>query len=148
KIARDQVRQDRLMLNNFRRGVRSMGMLSNSSIVGVPRIIDVSELPPYIVMEFVNGKTLDRAVFENLLSSLADRIKAVRLAAEILLQCHRHENTILHRDLRPSNIMIDGDLWGSGALESVVVLDFDLSWHVGANDDEYIMTNANALGYL
>lgn len=37
KVARDQVRLDRLMMNNFRRGVASMKLLSDSKFAGVPK---------------------------------------------------------------------------------------------------------------
>lgn len=148
KVARDEVRRDRLMLNNFRRGVDSMKILSASKVPGVPRILDASELPPYIIMELVDGKSLDSVIFERLAKTPSTKVEIVATSAEIIHRCHKHEKTILHRDLRPSNIIVQGDFWDTGEIDGVTVIDFDLSWHLGASEEEYILTNASALGYL
>lgn len=99
-------------------------------------------------MDFVSGKSLDQVIFEDLIRDPLDKIRIILDASAIVESCHRHDRTILHRDLRPSNIIVDGELWSSGTYDRVTVLDFDLSWHLGASDEEYIITNANALGYL
>ncbi|TVQ56377.1 MAG: serine/threonine protein kinase, partial [Phycisphaerales bacterium] len=62
----------------------------------------------YLVMQYVQGKTLD-----DLLVEYPDGLplERVREWAEQLSQAidHAHAKQILHRDIKPSNIIIDGD---------------------------------------
>lgn len=99
-------------------------------------------------MSFVDGLNLERAAYQGKLKGVGDVLYVTRQIGEILLKCHLHKSTIFHRDLRPSNVMISGG-WHLELRDSeIVILDFDLSWHSGANDLEYILTDAEALGYL
>lgn len=55
---------------------------------------------------------------------------------------------VLHRDLRPSNVLISGEYWSDVKKEQINLLDFDLSWYKGASGSEFYMNAAQALGYL
>lgn len=147
KIAHEDVRDNPEKLNNFRRGVQSMRILTGSNISGVVSIISATELPPSIVMEYIEGVNIDDISFQKDLSlheifSISSRI------IEIVLRCHNHISTIFHRDLRPSNIMLTGEWYHNVLLCDVIVLDFDLSWYTGASDGEFILSSSQALGYL
>lgn len=148
KIAHEAVRDNHVMLNSFRRGVSSMRYLSESDIRGIVRIVDASELPPSIVMDYVNGVNFEEAINQGYISELSGRLQAIRRICEIVLSCHTHEKSILHRDLRPQNIMIGGDFWEHIDLDEIKVLDFDLSWFEGATGQDYYMPATSALGYL
>ena len=52
---------------------------------------------------------------------------------------------MLHRDLKPDNVILEG-LFKGGDTFNVVVLDFDLSWHVGASELS-VVHGARAQGY-
>ena len=61
---------------------------------------------PYLIMEFVDGRPLDRFCDDNRLT--------VRRRLELFLSVcaavqHAHERLIVHRDLKPSNIFITGE---------------------------------------
>nr|WP_245415519.1 protein kinase [Ciceribacter lividus] len=148
KVAHMEVRDDDAMLNSFRRGVDSMKFLSNSNIHGVVKLVDASELPPSIIMEYVQGVDLQKYINDNYSSSIVDKLNICLWISRIIFECHSHERIILHRDLRPSNIMITGEYWERVTETDIRILDFDLSWFKGASGAEFYMNASQALGFL
>jgi hypothetical protein len=55
KMTHQSVVQDDSMLNSFRQGVSSLQILRNAAIPGVVRLEEAYEIPPVIVMEYING---------------------------------------------------------------------------------------------
>jgi len=79
-----------------------------------PNILHFVDVPkksrPYIVMEFLKGKTLSAVMNEVRPLPLND---AVQIASQVCgALAHMHEHQVIHRDLKPQNIMIceDGTL--------------------------------------
>ena len=66
--------------------------------------------------------------------------------ANIVRKGQQDPERVLHRDIRPSNVMIRG-FYSDPQNWDVVVLDFDLSWHRGALEKSVIYGSAR-LGYL
>ena len=80
---------------------------------------------PYIVMDYVEGKTLDEIVFpENPLSE-ATAIKYIRQIGEALEVVH--SQGLLHRDIKPQNLIL------SQANDRVVLIDFGISREFNQN---------------
>jgi serine/threonine protein kinase len=92
----------------FRCEAEAAGRLSHPGIV---TIFDVGEEPDthdlYLVMECVNGTSLDKVLEDNGRLAPDD---AVRLASELAeaLDC-AHGQNVVHRDLKPANILITDD---------------------------------------
>ncbi|WP_137155907.1 protein kinase [Rhizobium sp. FKL33] len=148
KVAHMEVRDDDAMLNSFRRGVDAMRFLSQSGIQGIVKILDASELPPSIIMEYVQGVDLHKYINDGLARSVIEKLYICLWISNIIFDCHSHERSILHRDLRPSNIMITGDYWDGVRENDIRILDFDLSWFKGASGTEFYMNASQALGFL
>jgi eukaryotic-like serine/threonine-protein kinase len=148
KIAHPDVRDDEAMLDSFRRGVESMKILSESNIEGVVGIRDASELPPSIIMNFVQGIDFEKYALDYFDNKVDQKLLIINWICEILFKCHTHERFVLHRDLRPSNVMISGEYWTGVSKNQINILDFDLSWYKGASGSEFYMNAAQALGYL
>lgn len=86
----------------FRREAQMAARLNHPSIVHIYDIVETPE-GDWIVMELVEGKTLDQILREGLPSPL----RVVQLAREIaegLAEAHTHG--IVHRDLKASNVMV------------------------------------------
>lgn len=91
-------------MSRFRTEALAAASLSHPNIVS---IYDVGEQEGmhYIVMEYVNGKTLKEFIKETGRVSTKD---AVTIAIQVLRALdHAHKKGIVHRDIKPQNILID-----------------------------------------
>src|SRR5271166_2140957 len=88
----------------FRREAEAAGRVSHPGIVTIFDVGEESETQtPYIVMEYVKGKSLEQAgklSFENALSLVREVAEALDCA---------HSAGVIHRDLKPSNILLTED---------------------------------------
>jgi serine/threonine protein kinase len=78
---------------------------------------------PYFVMEYVEGRPIDRYCDEETLS-VSDRLRLFLQVARAVSYAHR--NLVVHRDLKPSNILVTDD--GPDSEGNVVkLLDFGIA---------------------
>ena len=83
---------------------------------------------PYIVTEFIKGDTLDKWFEKNKSINIDLAISMTNSIAEIVSQCH--ESGIVHRDIKPQNIILKDD----NPLQPCL-LDFGLNYHEITNLD-------------
>jgi eukaryotic-like serine/threonine-protein kinase len=62
KLLHETILQKPEMLESFRRGVRSMRILSENGVQGMVPYVDASEIPAFAVMDLVRGPDLKNAV--------------------------------------------------------------------------------------
>lgn len=147
KVLREDIRRNTESLQSFRRGVRSMRILSGAKLDGVVRYLDASEIPAMVVMEWIDGPTLRDVVQTKKLGSWDAILNVSCQLAKIIRQAHSLPQRVLHRDLRPANVMLR-DYWMDPDEPKVVVLDFDLSYHIGAGEKTIDLRGATTSGYL
>lgn len=103
KILKDEFTSNEEFLRRFKNESKAIAMLSHPNIV---KVYDVSfgDLLQYIVMEYIDGITLKEYIERQ--GSLRWK-DAVHFALQILrgLQ-HAHDKGIVHRDVKPQNIMV------------------------------------------
>ncbi len=117
---------DRSYRARFLREARAVSALTHPNIAAV---FDYGETPvgqPYIVMEFVKGRTLSDTLEGNPLT-VAQAVQIISSIAEALGEAH-HQG-IVHRDIKPSNVVITDR-------GQVKVLDFGLVKHLDDHDGE------------
>jgi hypothetical protein len=106
KLMHRDISHDPDQLERFRREARAVAQLNHPHVVTV---IDAGEDDgaPYIVFEYVEGETLKERIRR--LGRLPVS-EAVAYAIEIgrALEC-AHENKLVHRDVKPQNVLIDPD---------------------------------------
>jgi len=103
KILRSDLARDPAFVGRFKKEALAAGGLNNPGIVAV---FDSGEDGPnsYIVMELVKGHTL-RQVLQS--DAVISQDEAVQIVTEILEALeYSHEEGIIHRDIKPGNIMI------------------------------------------
>jgi len=92
----------------FEQEARTAGRLSHPGVVG---IFDVGSDPntglPYIVMEYVAGKSLNQLMEEDGKCPLGLALQLVQEIAEAL--DYAHQEGITHRDVKPANILVSAD---------------------------------------
>lgn len=106
KILKEEYAKNDEFLRRFKNESKAISLLSHPNIV---KIYDVSfgDIIQYIVMEYIEGITLKEFIEQQVSLSWKD---AVHFTLQILraLQ-HAHDRGIVHRDVKPQNIMVLAD---------------------------------------
>lgn len=144
KLLRRDVRRDPSMLQAFRRGIRSMRILKQRSTPGMVEFLEASEIPAFVAMEWVDGPNLMTAVESRIVADWLSILRVARDLSRIIYAAHTLPERVLHRDIRPPNVMLK-DYWTNGNEFEVVVMDFDLSWHIDSLEKSIA---AKPLGFM
>ncbi len=129
KILPRQFGADPQFRASFESEAKSMARLNHPNLIGVYDFGDADGML-YIIMELVEGKSLHHSAHGRAI----DQSEAARLVAGISHGlAHAHQHGILHRDIKPGNILL-----GPGAVPKIG--DFGLARPVGAghNPDEIV----------
>lgn len=106
KILRKEFTNDEEFITKFDRESQAAASLSHPNIVNVYDV-GVEDNIYYIVMEYVKGKTLKDLIVQKKKLNIDESIEIAIQIADGLN--HAHINGIIHRDVKPHNILITED---------------------------------------
>ena len=137
KILKDEFIDDKDFNRKFKRESQAVASLSHPNILNIYDVgneLYKEKNYPYIVMEYIEGKTLKDLIREGGKFTVDETIYyGVQIAEAIK---HAHSNKIIHRDIKPQNIMIARD-------NRVKVTDFGIA---RAATTSTLTTNSNVIG--
>lgn len=117
KILKDEFSQNEEFLRRFRNESKAIAVLSHPNIVKIYDVGFTDEIQ-FIVMEYIDGITLKEFIEQQGVLRWKD---ALHFVTQILraLQ-HAHDKGIVHRDIKPQNIMLFAD-------GTIKVMDFGIA---------------------
>ena len=134
KVLHDHLSRDPALLDRFRMEAVAAARLNHPAIV---RVFDtgIDDGVCFIVMELFQGTTLQSVLAERGTLEPEEAVRVVGSALRGLAHAHRED--VIHRDVKPGNILLDREGW-------VKVTDFGIAKAAFAEDD--LTTTGNLLG--
>ncbi len=133
KILKSEFVDDKDFIAKFNSESQSAAKLSHPNIVNIYDIGVEGDIN-YIIMEYVEGITLKEAILEN---APFENKMIIDISTQISAALsHAHKNKIIHRDIKPQNILITKD-------KRIKVADFGIARAVS---DATVVNTANLMG--
>ena len=106
KVLRPEYESDEEFVRRFSREAEAASKVSHENIVNLLDVGIDGDLR-YIVMEYVDGQTLKEMIRQQ---GFISPDTAIRMTIRILAAVdHAHRNGIVHRDIKPQNILVDSE---------------------------------------
>lgn len=138
KMLRLDFANDEEFIRRFRREAQSATSLAHPNIVNIYDVGEENDLY-YIVMEYVDGQTLKQYIQQNSPLKVEDAIGIMRQLTSAI--SHAHQNHIIHRDIKPHNILIDHN-------GNVKVTDFGIAMALSATSITQTNSVLGSVHYL
>ncbi|MBX9567658.1 MAG: serine/threonine protein kinase [Candidatus Obscuribacterales bacterium] len=120
KILHPHLAHNEMTVKRFRQEAQTSGTLQHPGIISV-QDFGVCDGAPYLVMDFIEGKSLSEVIKEEGNFSF-DRFVELMMQVGSALD-YAHRNQVIHRDLKPGNIMVNK----SDGKEQAKIVDFGLA---------------------
>lgn len=121
KVLRAQLAREPSNVKRFAREAKAISRLSHPNLIAVFEVGELSTGQPYMVMEYVEGRS-----FADIIA--ADGACPWQHAVPLFMQAcagmaHAHQHNIIHRDIKPDNVML---MKSSSGSDLVKVVDFGI----------------------
>ena len=136
-MLRTDLETDADLIERFRREAQTTSRLKHPNTV---RVFDFGQLPDgqlYLVMEFLDGRTLSQLLRDE---APVEYERVVKIALQVLKSLSEaHSKSLVHRDLKPDNIFVQ-DIHGEP--DFVRVLDFGIAKSLEPDQGDITSTGA------
>jgi serine/threonine-protein kinase len=134
KVLVEELAGDRVAMRRFRREARATAKLDHSNVVRVFDFVDGES--PFLILELLEGQTLAERLRRDGALPPAEAARIAAAVADGLDVAHRAG--IIHRDIKPGNIMLT-------AGGEVKVMDFGIAaaWEAHSTTGQQVLATAN-----
>ena len=138
KMLRLDFANDEEFIRRFRREAQSATSLAHPNIVNIYDVGEENDLY-YIVMEYVEGQTLKQYIQQNSSLQVEKTIEIMKQLTSAI--SHAHQNQIVHRDIKPQNILVD-------RFSNVKITDFGIAMALSATSITQTNSVLGSVHYL
>ncbi len=135
KIMREALTSDPVAVSRFHREAENASQISHPNVAAVYDFGETANGMVYIAMEYVPGEPLSDVLEEEKSLNPARVADIIGQAADALSAAHALG--ILHRDLKPDNIMLTSTRWGT---DLVKLVDFGISRAMASATQQFTST--------
>ncbi|HSJ06196.1 MAG TPA: serine/threonine-protein kinase, partial [Longimicrobiales bacterium] len=105
KVLRPEAAADAVARRRFEREAQSAARITHPNVTAIHRVGRLPDDTPYIVMEYVEGRTVSDVMAAGGDFDLATARRLLTAVASALAAAH--DRGIVHRDLRPGNVFVE-----------------------------------------
>lgn len=138
KMLRLDFANDEEFIRRFHREAQSATSLVHPNIVSIYDVGEEQDLY-YIVMEYVAGQTLKQYIQQNSPLAVEETLDIMKQLTSAI--SHAHQNHIVHRDIKPHNILIDRE-------GNVKITDFGIAMALSATSITQTNSVLGSVHYL
>lgn len=121
KVLRPELAKDPIACSRFEHEANSVQNLTHPNIVAVYEYGISQSGAPYIVMDYVEGKSLEEILEENV---FLEPNRVIDLFIQVTdAVAHAHKKRVIHRDIKPNNIIVKS----SNGTDIVKIVDFGIA---------------------
>ncbi|MBS2000090.1 MAG: protein kinase [Cyanobacteria bacterium SZAS LIN-5] len=122
KFLRSELVHDNVMLQRFQLESKAVSLLKHPNIITVHDFGLTPQGIPYLIMDFLEGKTVADLIAEH---EILEPARCVNLFTQICnALAHTHNKGVVHRDIKPSNLIVS---IGDDGQEIAQVVDFGIA---------------------
>jgi serine/threonine-protein kinase len=140
KIPTAEIAADPVMAKRFAREARSAAKIDHPGVVRIYAVGELTDGRPYLAMQLVEGEPLDQILFGGPVPARRALVLA-RLIASALAETHAAG--VVHRDLKPTNIVWRTDRHGD---DRITIVDFGIAAAKPGSADATRLTTGGLLG--
>jgi CheY-like chemotaxis protein len=141
KVLHPQLVSESESVARFKREAQAVSCLSHPNIVAVYDFGITSGGLPYLVMDFADGETLAQRIYDRDHLPLEESLPIFMQACVAL--AHSHERGVIHRDVKPGNMILVKDKDGNDTLK---IVDFGIAKVARGGVAMQVTQNGDILG--
>jgi serine/threonine protein kinase len=140
KVPTHEIAADPLMSKRFAREARAAAKIVHPGVVTIYAVGDLPDGRPYLAMQLIDGEPLDKILADGPI----DPLRALSIARDVAAALSEtHAQDVVHRDLKPTNIVWRRDRNGD---DRITLVDFGIAVCKPGNADATRLTAGGLIG--